>query len=111
VLPKDRVIAPVPNKAEGLQQPFIQKTYENARSLARETGCVVAIGYSFNPHDKASYDPVLKVLLNSKEKTLIIVAPNVGEVAARLEDEYPRLRIEPIRKTMKQWAKDYFRLS
>lgn len=110
VLPQDRVIAPIPNKAEGLEQPFIQKAYEKARSFAREFGCVVAVGYSFNVHDRASYDPILRALLNSNEKKLIIVTPNAGDLAVRLEDEYHDLRIKPIGKTLKQWAMGGFRL-
>jgi hypothetical protein len=111
VLPPDRVIAPVPNKAEGLQQPFIQKTYEKARSFVRESGCVVAIGYSFNSHDRASYDPVLKALSGSQEKKLIVVSPTAGDVANRLRSEYPRLRIEPVEKTLKDWVANAFRLT
>lgn len=111
VLPQDRVIAPIPNKAEALQQPFIQKTYEKASSYVHGSGCVVAVGYSFNVHDRISYNPVLKALLDSGEKKLFIVAPNARDVATRLKDEYHDLQITPIGKTLKRWAINSFSLS
>lgn len=85
---EERVIAPIPDKAEALNQPFIQKTYDNAVALVRRSGRVVAVGYSFNAHDRPSYDPVLKALLDSDEKKLIVVSPSAVDVAAQLQNEY-----------------------
>ena len=52
---EDRIIAPVPDKSKGLTEAFISDTYKRAEALVRNSDIVVAIGYSFNPHDRASY--------------------------------------------------------
>jgi hypothetical protein len=56
---RDRIIAPVPDKTQGLRQTFISATYAKAEALIRESEMVVAIGYSFNQHDRASYHGLL----------------------------------------------------
>lgn len=106
----DRVVAPVPDKAEGLQSPFIHAAYDKACHQVSVSGSLIAVGYSFNPHDRVSYGPILKALTESHDRKLIIVSPTAGDVAKKLRGEYPHLRIEPITKTMKVWAVDSFRL-
>jgi hypothetical protein len=107
---EERVIAPIPNKAEALQQPFIRETYDKACALVRQSGSIVSVGYSFNRHDCASYDPILKALSDSHGTKLIVVSPTAGDVARRFRTEYPRLRMKPVPKTMKVWAQNQFRL-
>ncbi len=67
----ERVIAPIPDKAEALKQPFIKETYDRATRLVRESGMLIAIGYSFNDHDYSSYSPILGALAESQDKRLI----------------------------------------
>src|SRR5439155_14510002 len=105
---EERVIAPIPDKTQELKQVFIRETYATACSLVRESGTLVAIGYSFNRHDAASYGRVLQSLAESSERKLIVVSPDANESAARISHEYPRLRIAPIQKTLKRWAADSF---
>ena len=52
---EERVIAPVPDKSEGLKEPFIRQSYASPIELIRQIGTVTAIGYSFNQNDHASY--------------------------------------------------------
>src|SRR5207245_10889609 len=59
---EERVIAPIPDKAQKLNQPFISETYGKACSFVRESGTLVAVGYSFNSYDRSSYQPVLQAL-------------------------------------------------
>lgn len=103
-----RVIAPVPNKASDLEQDFIREIYTRACQLVRASGTLIAIGYSFNNSDQASYGPVLKALEESRERKLIVVSPNASEPAGRIRKEYPRLHVEPIERTLKCWAADSF---
>jgi len=108
---EERVIAPVPDKNEDLKQAFIRETYAKALSLLRETGTLVAIGYSFNVHDRVSYAPLLEALARSSERTLTIVSPQANEVRDRIAEEYPRLRVEVVQKTVREWAGDSFQVS
>jgi hypothetical protein len=104
-----RVIAPVPEKAEGLKQPFVRETYAKALGLVRESAALVAIGYSFNSYDRASYHPVLQALCESPDRTLFLVSPHAGKLAEKLRGEYAHLRVEPIEETFKGWAGASFR--
>jgi hypothetical protein len=59
---RDRVIAPVPDKSRGLSASFIRATYAKAEAVLQQSEVTVAIGYSFNQHDSASYQPLLCAL-------------------------------------------------
>src|SRR5262249_42002292 len=59
---EERVIAPVPDKSEGLKEAFIRESYANAVRLICKAGSLTVIGYSFNPYDRVSYAPLLEVL-------------------------------------------------
>jgi hypothetical protein len=50
----------VPDKSQGLEQPFIRGSYAKAAALVRGSDIVVVIGYRFNPHDRASISPCCK---------------------------------------------------
>ncbi len=106
---EERVIAPIPDKAEGLKQPFISETYCRACSLVRESGILVAVGYSFNSYDRPSYQPVLQALDESCERKLIVVSPQAGELVDKIRAEFHALQVKPINKTFKGWAANSFR--
>ncbi len=107
--PDERVIAPIPEKSENLKQAFIQKSYSIALPIVRQAGVLVAVGYSFNPYDRASYHRILEALGQSKERTLFVVSPQAREPAKRISNEYPALRVEPVEKAFSHWAADSFR--
>jgi hypothetical protein len=106
---EERVIAPIPDKVQELKRPFINESYRKACSLVRESGVLIAVGYSFNRHDKASYGRILESLAKSTERKLVVVSPDANESAIRIRQEYPVLRVTPIGKTFKHWAADSFR--
>jgi hypothetical protein len=106
---EERVIAPIPDKAQKLNQPFVSETYGKACSLVRESGTLAVIGYSFNSYDRLSYQPVLQALDESPGRKLIVISPDASEPAVRIRKEYPRLHVEPIERTLKSWAADSFR--
>jgi hypothetical protein len=105
---EERVIAPVPDKSEGLKGAFIRESYAKAPAMARQTGSLIAIGYSFSPYDRGSYGPVLDGLAQSDGRNLVMVSPQAGEVAQRISVEYPKLRVRPVEKTFSGWAADHF---
>jgi hypothetical protein len=99
----ERVIAPIPNKARGLNGAFVRTVYDQAQTALVTCDTVIAIGYSFNQHDRASYAPILHTLETSA-KRLMIVAPDAMSITRRLRIEFPGLQIEPISLTFKEWA-------
>lgn len=111
-LPTDsRVIGPVPNKGPLLIQGFTRAIYEAAHGLISQSKNLVSIGYSFNHHDKASYEPILKVLAESRNGRLILVSPDATETAQRIVAEFPDLHVVAISKTFKEWSTTCFRYS
>jgi hypothetical protein len=105
----ERVIAPVPDKSEGLKEAFIRQSYAKALPLVRQAGSLIALGYSFSPYDRVSYNPVLEALAHSHGRTLLVVSPQARELAKRICAEYPDLRVRPVEKTLRGWAADSFR--
>ena len=106
---EERVIAPVPDKNKGLKANFIRESYAKALPLVRQSGRLVAVGYSFNPYDRISYGRVLDTLAESNDRALFIVSPEAGELAKRISAEYPTLRVQAIGKTFREWAAEAFR--
>lgn len=106
---EERVIAPVPNKAQHLKEPFISTTYNRACSLVRDSGTLAAIGYSFNRHDSASFGPILQALSESVDRKLVVVSPNASNLVEDISRAYNSLQITPVGKTFKAWAEDSFR--
>jgi len=107
---EERVIAPVPDKGKGLKKPFIRQSYASALELIRQIGSVTVIGYSFNPHDRASCAPLLDALKQTADRTLVLVSPQARELGTRVSTDYPELRVHPVEKTFGQWAADSFRV-
>lgn len=106
---EERIIAPIPDKAQQLTQPFIRKTYAKACSLVRESGTLIAVGYSFNGHDKASYSPILEALSQSHDRRLVVVSPNATKLADMIRGAHPSLKVQPIDRGFRAWGDDCFR--
>jgi hypothetical protein len=104
----DRIIAPIPDKSHGLKEVFIRDTYTKAVAMVRDSDAVVAIGYSFNAHDRASYQKLLDALCESKARRLLLVSPDADTVAEAIRPGFPDLSIEPCEATFKQWVEASF---
>jgi hypothetical protein len=100
----ERIIAPVPDKADGLKRVFVREIRDMALPLLRASGNAVAVGYSFNDHDRRSYEPLLRALGESHNRRLLIVSPDALPVAGRLRLRFPELCIEAIKATFKHWV-------
>jgi hypothetical protein len=105
---EERIIAPVPDKSQGLNQAFIRATYAKAVNVVRDSEIVVTIGYSFNAHDKGSYQVLLDALRTSKGRRLLVVSPDADTVVKVIRPSFPDLAIEPLRTTFKQWVRASF---
>ena len=107
--PHERVIAPVPSKAEGLTEVFIKEVYAKAEGLVCSSGNLVAIGYSFNEHDRESWVRILSALSASSHPKLLLVSPESESVAERLRPAFPRIEIGSAKQTLKKWIDGAFR--
>ena len=101
---EERIIAPVPDKSQGLKQAFIRATYAKAVAVVRDSDTVVAIGYSFNAHDRGSYQVLLDALRTSKGRRLLVVSPDADTVVRAIRAGFPDISIEPLKATFKQWV-------
>jgi len=99
-----RVIAPVPDKAEGLQKVFIQAMHTRAREILRSTNEIIAIGYRFNPLDHVSYEPLLSGLSHSKRARVVLVCPDAELVRDQLSVTYSHIEWIAVPTTFKRWV-------
>ncbi len=106
--PHDRVIAPIPDKAEGLTRAFIELAYERAEDLIAGTELVIAVGYSFNQHDQSSYNRLVRALDHATDPKVVVLAPDAHDICRRLGNEHARLVWTPVAKTFREWADDGF---
>ena len=98
----ERVIAPIPNKAEGLKGSFVKEVYKQAVELLCETDLFICIGYKFSQFDRSSCQPLLEAI--SRDSTrVVVVAPDAEEIVSRLSTEF-RLQLEPIPITFSKWV-------
>ena len=99
-----RVVAPVPDKSQGLKKEFTDAVYRRAAELVSSSAApLVAIGYSFNPYDRTSYDTLLRAL-KSRNNSLLVVSPDAAAIRSRLSYEYPDLQVHVVPSTFKAWA-------
>jgi len=101
VLPPERVIAPIPDKAEGLKGAFIEAMYNRSVSELNKASKIIAIGYSFNPFDRTSYEKLLGAFHG---KTVLLVGPEAKRLAKRLASEYPNIEWQAEPKSFKEWV-------
>jgi hypothetical protein len=101
---ESRVIAPVPNKAEGLRGKFISDVYSRAYQLISDTDTLFIIGYDFNPNDKISYHRLLEKHATSEKAQAILIKPEAGNIEKRLKTDYPQINWQSIPRTFKSWV-------
>jgi hypothetical protein len=101
---EERIIAPIPDKSEGLKQVFIRDTYSKAEALLRASDMAVAIGYSFNRHDGGSYRRLLGALGQSPGRKMLVVSPDAGAIVKTIRPAHPNISITPMDATFKQWV-------
>jgi hypothetical protein len=88
---EERVIAPVPDKTEGLKNDFIQRIYLKGSELLKTSKILVVIGYNFAVHDKR-----------------LIISPNATELEARLAREYPNIKWRSLSTSFRNWVDSDF---
>ncbi|HEY7337211.1 MAG TPA: hypothetical protein VH639_20135 [Bryobacteraceae bacterium] len=101
---REQIIAPVPNKSQDLKRAFIHEMYRHALTLLRDSDTIVAIGYSFNLHDRASYRPLLAPWAKSTGRKLVIVSPDADNAAKTVRLYLKNLCVEPVPATFREWV-------
>lgn len=103
--PERRIVAPVPDKAEGLRKEFITAVYARATELvAASDAPVIAIGYSFDEHDRASYHPILSAVAKKAAARVVLVLPEAQVLKRRMQSEYPGISWSAEARTFTAWA-------
>lgn len=100
-LPPERVIAPIPDKTEGIKGAFITAVYDRTMSELNKASQIIAIGYSFNPHDRSSYEKLLSAFHG---KAVLLVGPDASGLANRLTSEYPNIKWQAEPKSFREWV-------
>jgi hypothetical protein len=102
-----RIIAPLPAKADALRKRYARLVYRKACELLTNATQVAAVGYSFADCDRDSFLPLLRTLAASG-MTLVVVAPTAREIIARLQEFRPRMSVSPIPLTLEEWSNHGF---
>jgi hypothetical protein len=105
---EERVVAPVPDKAEGLQGEFIRAVHSRAKGILGSCQRVIVIGYRFNALDKDSYDSLLRALSRAPNPEAVLVCPDADSLKDRLSRAYPRVNWVPHAKTFSAWVEAGF---
>ncbi len=106
--PGHRVVAPVPEKAAHLTGSFIRAGYDAAVHKLAGASQVVAIGYSFNPQDAGSFEPITRALTG---KTLTVVAPDASATVRRMAAHSPQLEWRAVDCGFAAWVRAGCRLT
>lgn len=96
-----RIIAPVPRKAEVLQQVFVRRMTGRAIQAIGSADLLIAIGYRFTEVDEESYAPLLAAAAG---KRVVLVLPEADELRGRMKREYPRVTWISQPYTFKAWG-------
>jgi hypothetical protein len=102
-----RIIAPVPDKAEGRKGVFAMAMARKAVETIRAAEQIVVIGYRFNPLDDVSYRPLLGA---AKGRRVVLVQPDAAPLRARLEKEYASVDWRDVPLTFGEWGRRGFPL-
>jgi hypothetical protein len=94
-----RVIAPVPDKADGLRRAFVSSVKARALTLLPRHTTLVSIGYAFRESDRASYYDLIDAFSTQRRPRVILVTPDADRIVGRLSDEFPGIKWcpQPIR--------------
>ena len=65
--------------------------YDKAKEFISNSSQIIAIGYSFNTNDRASYSELLDA---AKGKQILIIDPNADSLVDKLEKNYPPKKIK-----------------
>lgn len=99
----ERAIAPVPDKAKkGLTGALISAAYEQAQTLLSRADSLVVIGYSFNPHDFGSYNPLLA---GKDDLNVVLIGPDTERLLQRMQDTYPRVQWSRVQCPFHDWVR------
>jgi hypothetical protein len=98
----ERIIAPIPDKAQGLTNVFVTDVYRRAAEVLQQIDLLVIIGYRFSPYDRYSYEPLLA---GTSPSRILLVAPDASHLAGRLRADYPLFNWDSAPYTFAKWVR------
>jgi len=101
---ENRIIAPIPDKTEGLKKNFIDHVYEKALELIEKSKIMVSIGYSFNLYDRDSFEILLRKFIDIGGSSFIIIDPCATNIYEKIRWEFPNINFIPIENSFKGWV-------
>ncbi len=101
---EQRVIAPIPDKAQRLQQAFVRAVHDRGLDVLRSPDHVIAIGYAFNPLDRISYGHLLQAVSQGRQSRIVLVSPDAESLRSRLMAAYPGIDWVGVAMTLKEWV-------
>jgi len=99
-----RVVAPIPDKAVGLKAAFIREVTERASALVASHETLVAIGYAFAQHDRASHTELLDAFSDGDGRRAVVVSPDASTIVARLQPQYPNITWAAVDLGFAEWV-------
>ena len=100
---------PVPDKSQALLEPYVRAVYGRACEVLARAVQVIAIGYRFAECDRASFEPLLRILIEGG-KPLCIVGPEAKGSSTALRRRYAGLNVTPVNLTFEAWSESDFRM-
>jgi hypothetical protein len=101
---EERLIAPIPDKAEGLKREFIAAVHSCAEGLLGLSSTLIVIGFSFNELDKQSYDHLLRSFASDAQRRVVLVSPDAGTLKDRLSRSYSKIQWDSVEASFAEWA-------
>lgn len=98
----ERIIAPIPNKAQGLADVFVTEVYRRGAEVLQQVDLLVVVGYRFSPYDRYSYEPLVG---GTSLRRILVVAPDASDLAKRLRTDYPIFNWDSAPYTFSKWVR------
>lgn len=98
----ERIIAPIPNKAQSFTNVFVTDVYRRAAEVLQQVDLLVTIGYRFSPYDRYSYGPLLA---GTSPRRILLVAPDAPDLAGRLRADYPIFNWDSAPYMFRTWVR------
>ena len=84
-------------------RPKIKAVYRKAVTLVSQSTEIVVIGYSFNPHDNASYGRILSAAAGRR---VLLVGPDAHSLVERLASDHPYICWKSAPLSFQEWVRN-----
>jgi hypothetical protein len=106
---RNRVVAPIPDKAAGLKAAFVREVTERAKAVLASHETLVAIGYAFAHHDRASHAELLEAFSAGKGRRAVVVSPEASAIVERLQPQFRKIKWTAVDLGFARWVQSGYR--